>query len=115
MAKTFDVKTMKGFVDPHGDEEKWFQVDIETRVSLLTVGAIILTSIAFSITAAHREKKAARNKADADRQDTKADATGPREKNTEPKSPDQPETKALPDESDPPEKKSPLDKPDPPG
>src|SRR6266566_1661610 len=57
----------KMLVDPHGDEEKWFQVDIATSVSLLTVGAIILTSIAFSITAAHREKKAGRDKAEANR------------------------------------------------
>lgn len=44
-------------VDPHGHTPKWFQVDIPTSVSLLTVGAIVRTSIALSVTAAQREKK----------------------------------------------------------
>ncbi len=105
----------KMLVDPHGDEEKWFQVDIATSVSLLTVGAIILTSIAFSITAAHREKKAGRAQAEAGRKDTKAGATGSGAKNTGLESPDRAETKAPLDESGRPEKKGPLDKPDPPG
>lgn len=82
---------VKMLLDPHGDEEKWFQVDIPTSVSLLTVGAIILTSIAFSITVAHREKKVGRDK------------TG------------KPEKKVLPDESGQPEKKATLDKDDQPG
>src|SRR5204862_324377 len=84
----------KMLVDPHGEEEKWFQVDIATSVSLLTVGAIILTSIAFSITAAHREKKTGRDKGEANPKDTKADAKGPGEKNTGEESRDQPETKS---------------------
>jgi tellurite resistance protein TerC len=105
----------KMLVDPHGEEEKWFQVDIATSVSLLTVGAIILTSIAFSITAAHREKKAGRDKGAASRKNTKGDATGSGEKSTGQKSPAPPETKATRDETDPSEQNGPLDKPGPPG
>jgi len=47
----------KMLVAPHGEEHKWFQVEIPTGVSLLVVAAIIITSIALSITAAQREKK----------------------------------------------------------
>jgi tellurite resistance protein TerC len=50
----------KMLIDPHGQPEKWFQVEIPTSVSLLVVAAIIATSIALSVTAAKREKKAAR-------------------------------------------------------
>jgi tellurite resistance protein TerC len=53
---------VKMLLDPHEHEPKWFQVEIPTSVSLLTVGAIILTSIAFSVTAARREKKAGQGK-----------------------------------------------------
>jgi tellurite resistance protein TerC len=49
----------KMLLDPHGRDEEWYQVDIATSVSLLTVGAIILTSITLSVTVARREKKAA--------------------------------------------------------
>jgi tellurite resistance protein TerC len=53
----------KMLVKPHGHPPKWFQVDIPTGVSLLTVGAIVLTSIALSVTAAQREKKLLASKA----------------------------------------------------
>jgi len=66
----------KMLVDPHGHEEEWFQVDIPTSVSLLTVGAIILTSIAFSINARRREKKKTRAEAEAKREAPKAAAAG---------------------------------------
>jgi len=52
----------KMLLDPHDEPEKWFQVDIPVSVSLLVVGAIILTSIALSVTAARREKDAARRR-----------------------------------------------------
>ena len=51
---------VKMLLDPHGHEEKWFQVDIPTGVSLLTVGAILLTAIAVSVTVAYRERQAGR-------------------------------------------------------
>ncbi len=50
----------KMLLDPHRHEPKWFQVEIPTSVSLLVVGAIILTAILLSVTATHREKLAAR-------------------------------------------------------
>src|SRR6266850_3340372 len=50
---------VKMLLDPHGHKpEMWFQVEIPTNVSLLVVGAIILTSILLSVTAAQREKRA---------------------------------------------------------
>ncbi len=52
----------KMLLDPHGYPQRWFQVEIPTSISLLTVAAIILTSIALSITAAQREKNAALGK-----------------------------------------------------
>ena len=64
----------KMLVDPHGDEERWFQVEIATSVSLLTVGAIILTSIAFSINARRLEKKTERAEARIKREHSKAGA-----------------------------------------
>jgi tellurite resistance protein TerC len=54
----------KMLLDPHGHEpEMWFQVDIPSSVSLLVVAAILITSIALSVTAGRREKEAARQKA----------------------------------------------------
>jgi tellurite resistance protein TerC len=50
----------KMLLDPHGHEPKSFQIEIPTGVSLLVVAAILAISIALSVTAAHREKKAAR-------------------------------------------------------
>jgi tellurite resistance protein TerC len=54
---------VKMLLDPHGRPPAWFQVEIHTSVSLLVVAVIILTSILVSITAARREKLAARGKA----------------------------------------------------
>jgi tellurite resistance protein TerC len=54
----------KMLLAPHGHSEaRWFQVEISTGTSLLVVGGIIATSILLSITAAQREKKAARRPA----------------------------------------------------
>ena len=49
---------IKMLLDPHGRESKWFQVELPTSVSLMVVAAILLISIALSVTAAHREKRA---------------------------------------------------------
>lgn len=48
---------VKMLLDPHGHQEKWFQVEIPSSVSLLVVAAILATSIALSITAGKREKQ----------------------------------------------------------
>jgi tellurite resistance protein TerC len=48
----------KMLVEPHGTPSRWFQIEIPTSVSLLVVAAILSISIALSITAARREKKA---------------------------------------------------------
>ena len=50
----------KMLLAPHGPEEKWFQVRIETNVSLLVVASIILTSIVFSVVVRQREKRTGR-------------------------------------------------------
>jgi len=55
---------VKMLLDPHGQPEKWFQVEIPTGVSLLVVGVIILTSILLSVTAARREKKTGQRDSD---------------------------------------------------
>ena len=47
---------VKMLLDPHGREPKWFQVHLPTTVSLMVVAAILLISVALSVTAAHREK-----------------------------------------------------------
>jgi tellurite resistance protein TerC len=47
---------VKMLLDPHGREPKWFQVHLPTTVSLIVVAAILLISVALSVTAAHREK-----------------------------------------------------------
>jgi tellurite resistance protein TerC len=47
----------KMLLDPHDQPSKWFQMQIPTTVSLLLVAAILLVSIALSVTAAWREKK----------------------------------------------------------
>ena len=67
----------KMLLDPHGREEEWYQVDIATSVSLLTVGAIILTSIALSVTVARREKKAAEKQKLAAEKNAARDKTDP--------------------------------------
>lgn len=48
----------KMLLAPHGQPPKWFQVEISSSVSLLVVGAIIITSIALSVVAGRREKRA---------------------------------------------------------
>jgi TerC family integral membrane protein len=47
----------KMLLAPHGETHQWFQIEISTTVSLLVVAAIVLISIALSVTAALREKK----------------------------------------------------------
>jgi len=47
---------VKMLLDPHDREAKWFQVALPTSVSLMVVAAILLISIALSVTAEHREK-----------------------------------------------------------
>ena len=52
---------VKMLIAPHGDgPHKWFQAEINSNVSLLVVGAIIITSIALSVVAGRREKRSAR-------------------------------------------------------
>jgi tellurite resistance protein TerC len=53
---------LKMLVDPHGQSEKWFQMEIPTGVSLLVVAAILSIAIALSATAAQREKKLSMNR-----------------------------------------------------
>jgi tellurite resistance protein TerC len=50
----------KMLLDPHEKTPQWFQIAIPTSVSLLVVAAILSIAIALSLTAAQREKKAAR-------------------------------------------------------
>jgi len=47
---------IKMLLNPHGQEPKWFQIEITTGVSLLVVAGIFLISIVLSVTAARREK-----------------------------------------------------------
>jgi len=48
---------VKMLLAPHPRHEpKWFQVALPTSVSLMVVAAILLISVALSVTAAHREK-----------------------------------------------------------
>lgn len=46
----------KMLLDPHDRPPRWFQIEFPTTVSLLVVAAILLISIALSVTAARREK-----------------------------------------------------------
>jgi len=50
----------KMLLEPHGPSSQWFQVKIPTGISLLVVAVILSISIALSIVAAQREKKANR-------------------------------------------------------
>ena len=50
----------KMLLDPHDHEPQWFQIKIPTVTSLLVVAAILAIAIALSITAARREKSAAK-------------------------------------------------------
>ena len=51
---------VKMLLDPHHREPKWFQVELPASVSLMVVAAILLISIALSVTAAQREKAKAK-------------------------------------------------------
>jgi len=51
---------LKMLIDPHDKPPRWFQVEIPSSVSLLVVGAIIATSIALSVAAGKRERRAER-------------------------------------------------------
>jgi tellurite resistance protein TerC len=46
----------KMLLDPHDHPPRWLQVEIPTSLSLLVVAAILLISVALSVTAARREK-----------------------------------------------------------
>ena len=48
---------VKMLIDPHNNPPRWFQTEISISVSLATVAAIILISIALSVMAAWREKR----------------------------------------------------------
>jgi tellurite resistance protein TerC len=52
---------VKMLIDPHGHDPKWLQVKIESALSLIIVGAIIATSMAMSVVAGRREKRARNN------------------------------------------------------
>ena len=52
---------VKMLIDPHGHDPKWFQVKIESSMSLIIVGAIIATSMAMSVMAGRREKRTRNN------------------------------------------------------
>jgi tellurite resistance protein TerC len=47
---------VKMLLDPHDHPQPWFQIKISTSVALLVVAAILMISIALSVTAARRER-----------------------------------------------------------
>jgi tellurite resistance protein TerC len=47
----------KMLLDPHDQPPKWFQAEIPTNVSLLTIGAVVLIAIVLSTLVAEREKR----------------------------------------------------------
>jgi tellurite resistance protein TerC len=47
----------KMLLDPHDQPPKWFQVEIPTNVSLMTIGAVVLIAIVLSTLVAEREKR----------------------------------------------------------
>ena len=49
----------KMLLDPHGQPPKWFQVEIPTNVSLMTVATVVLIAIVLSTMVAEREKRTA--------------------------------------------------------
>ena len=51
---------VKMLLDPHGQPEKWFQIEIPTNVSLMTIGTVVLIAIVLSTMVAEREKRTAR-------------------------------------------------------
>jgi tellurite resistance protein TerC len=48
---------MKMLLDPHDHPPRWFQIEIPTAVSLMTVATIILSAIVLSVMVAEREKR----------------------------------------------------------
>jgi tellurite resistance protein TerC len=52
----------KMLLDPHGQPEQWFQIEIPTNVSLMIVGAVVLIAIVLSTMVAEREKRSAQAK-----------------------------------------------------
>jgi tellurite resistance protein TerC len=48
---------VKMLLDPHDHPPGWFQIEIPTGVSLLTVAAIILIAVVLSVLVAEREKR----------------------------------------------------------
>ncbi len=52
----------KMLLDPHDQTPKWFQVEIPTNVSLMTIGAVVLIAIVLSTMVAEREKRTANQK-----------------------------------------------------
>ena len=47
----------KMLLDPHGGRPKWFQFEIPTNVSLMTIGTVVLIAIVLSTMVAQREKR----------------------------------------------------------
>jgi tellurite resistance protein TerC len=52
----------KMLLDPHDKAPQWFQVEIPTNVSLMTIGAVVLIAIVLSTMVAEREKRTAQSK-----------------------------------------------------
>ena len=48
---------VKMLLDPHDGEPKWFQVEIPTNVSLMTIAAVVLSAVVLSTMVAEREKR----------------------------------------------------------
>jgi hypothetical protein len=44
-------------IDPHGQPEKWYQLEIPTNVSLMVVAAVVLIAVVLSTMVAEREKR----------------------------------------------------------
>lgn len=49
---------VKMLLAPHGETKQWFQFHIDSNISLIVVAAIIATSMALSVMAGRREKRA---------------------------------------------------------
>ncbi len=57
---------VKMLLDPHDREPPlWFQIEIPISISLITIGAIILTSMLLSVVSAYREKRRKSPRSDA--------------------------------------------------
>jgi tellurite resistance protein TerC len=48
---------VKMLLDPHDEDPKWFQVEIPTNVSLMTIAAVVLSTVVLSTMVAEREKR----------------------------------------------------------